>query len=211
VVFEGVQPCLSDLLEDAYKQKVDLSGCFLPRDVGHISAKLPRISLVGADLNGNSFRSADLNGANFRMADMSHCVFIDTDLRGAYFNGAYLNGARFVRCQLDPMFEARLSILPDGDIVGWKKCRDEVVVKLLIPAAFRRSNGTGRKCRAEGAKVLEIFPEGAEAVSLFDSNTVYRVGETVRCYRAFDEDRYQECSAGIHFFLTRAEAENFSI
>ena len=36
----------------------------------------------------------------------------------------------------------------------------------------------------------------------------YRVGETVRPDK-WDENRFNECSNGIHFFITRIEAENY--
>jgi hypothetical protein len=98
--------------------------------------------------------------------------------------------------------------LPDcGSVVGWKKCEGGVVVKLLIEEGIPRSNATTRKCRAKEAKVLEVI--GADAgVSQHDGITTYRVGETVVCDK-WDEDRWNECSGGIHFFITRQEAEDY--
>ena len=57
------------------------------------------------------------------------------------------------------MWYNQTRILPEGDIIGYKKCRDGVIVKLLIPIKAKRSHAFGRKCRAEYAKVLEIFGE----------------------------------------------------
>jgi hypothetical protein len=101
---------------------------------------------------------------------------------------------------------ARQSILPDeGDIIGWKKCRDGVIVKLLIKSSTPRSNASGRKCRAERATALEVI--GAkEGISDHDSNVIYRKGKTVICHK-WDDNRWEECSGGIHFYITRAEAE----
>jgi hypothetical protein len=100
--------------------------------------------------------------------------------------------------------------LPEGDLIGWKKCRDNVIVKLLIPAKAKRCHAFGRKCRAEFANVLEVF--GAKAgASLRDSNFTYKAGETVKPTEKFDEDYTNECSTGIHFLITRIEAENFSL
>ncbi len=99
-------------------------------------------------------------------------------------------------------------ICPDGDIIGLKKCMNSVIVKLLIPADAKRNNAFGRKCRAEYAKVLEIF--GADvAISSHDNKITYTVGETVRPDK-WDKDFTNECSSGIHFFITRLEAENYS-
>lgn len=98
-------------------------------------------------------------------------------------------------------------IVVEGDLLVWKKCRGEILVRLLVPKDAKRSNATGRKCRAEFADVIEII--GAEsAVSKHDDSVTYRVGQRVTCHR-WDENRWKECSGGIHFFLTREEAEAY--
>lgn len=99
------------------------------------------------------------------------------------------------------------SICPEGNIIGWKKCKNNVIVKLEIPAEAKRSNVSGRKCRAEFAKVIEVI--GADvAVSRHDNKTEYRVGEIVKPDR-WDDNRWEECSSGIHFFITKLEAERY--
>ena len=96
-------------------------------------------------------------------------------------------------------------ILPEGSIIGWKKCQNGIIVKLRIPESAERSHAFGRKCRAEFADVLEIF--GADmAISKYDNKTTYEVGKRMLPDN-FDDDFTQECSSGIHFFITRAEAE----
>ena len=107
------------------------------------------------------------------------------------------------------MVIAQTRITPDGDLIGWKKCQKGVLVKLLIPADAKRSNAFGRKCRAEFAKVLEVIG-GKVGISAHDSNFRYEVGETVKPQRAFDENWMEECASGIHFFITRIEAENYN-
>jgi hypothetical protein len=66
---------------------------------------------------------------------------------------------------IPPKVAAYTSILPpEGDIIGWKKsgrhsefaCTQDVIVKLKIPASARRTNATGRKCRAEFAEVRRL-------------------------------------------------------
>ena len=135
--------------------------------------------LVGKYKNGErDFREADLSSANLRG--------VKTDEHTAFF---------------------ALQCPEEGAFVGWKKCRENVIVKLLIPDDAKRSSSTSRKCRASKVVVLEVF--GAEyGVSQNDENTIYRVGETVTP-DAWDEDRWKECSNGIHFFITRAEAEQY--
>ena len=82
-----------------------------------------------------------------------------------------------------------------------------VIVKLRIPEAAKRSHAFGRKCRAEYADVIEVI--GADvAVSQHDGRTEYRAGQRVIPDR-FDENWQEECSSGIHFFITRLEAEAY--
>ena len=131
--------------------------------------------------------------------------------------GADLSGAE----NIPPLAAAQVSIVPEtGSFIGWKKAyaRDEcvlrrtaVIVKLEIAEDAKRSNGTGRKCRCSKAKVLDIQTiDGksvdVEAFSGHDYEFVYRVGDTVEPEEPFDEDRWEECASGIHFFVTRAEA-----
>ena len=124
------------------------------------------------------------------------------DLRGANLYGADLYGAE----NISDLAAAQTNILPEGVIIGWKKCQNNVIVRLLISAKTRRSNATGRKCRAESAKVVGVF--GAiEGVSQYDPKVVYRKGETVTCHE-WNKDRWTECGGGIHFYLSRIEAEN---
>ena len=122
------------------------------------------------------------------------------DLRGADLGGADLSGAKRVE-----LVVAQPRILPAGDLIGWKKCQGRVVVKLLVPARAKRSHAFGRKCRASYVRVLAVI--GAkEGISRYDANTVYRVGKIVRCDK-WEEDWTIECAGGIHFFITREEAE----
>ncbi len=82
-----------------------------------------------------------------------------------------------------------------------------MIVKLRIPADARRSHAFGRKCRAEFADVLEVI--GAEiGISKHDGKTEYRVGQRVTP-DAFDANWADECSNGVHFFITRLEAEAY--
>jgi hypothetical protein len=86
-----------------------------------------------------------------------------------------------------------------------------VLVKLRIPADARRSNATGRKCRAEFADVLEVIgaAEGrTDRTADGGSVAVYRVGERV-VPDSWDDDWALECGHGIHFWITKEEAETW--
>ena len=96
---------------------------------------------------------------------------------------------------------------------GYKKCVNDRMVQLLIPADAKRTSATLPSCRCNKAKVLTIksfdFKENyEEAWSLVDENFVYRRGQWVKV-KDFNEDRWQDSTTGIHFWMTRQEAENY--
>jgi hypothetical protein len=105
---------------------------------------------------------------------------------------------------------AETSIVPEtGGFQGWKKCQNNVIVRLRIPASAKRSSATGRKCRAERALVLEVIgAEIGESQYKYAPKVIYKKGKVVAC-NAWNPDRWAECGGGIHFFLTRYEAENY--
>ena len=130
----------------------------------------------------------------------------DANLEGANLRDANLEGAKNFK-ELEGLFISYTSICPEGTLIGWKKCRDNIIVKLEIPAEAKRSNATGRKCRAEYVKVIEVF-NAEVGISQHDNKTEYKAGEIVRPDK-WNDNRWEECSAGIHFFITRAEAERY--
>jgi Family of unknown function (DUF5758)/Pentapeptide repeats (8 copies) len=174
----------------------DLSGTNLSR------ANLYGANLYGANLYGANLSRANLYGANLYGADLSGANLYGADLYGADLSGTNLSGAK----EIPTLAAAQSNILPEGVIIGWKKCQNNVIVKLLIPAKARRSNATGRKCRAEFVRVSEVFG-ATEGISQYNPNVIYRKGATIIAHE-WNEDRWVECGGGIHFYLSRIEAEN---
>ena len=188
-------------LRGAYLRDANLRGAYL-RDANLRYANLSEANLRDANLRYANLSEANLRDANLRGADLRDANLSGADLRDANLRGANLRGAEGADLAI-----ASTRILPDGDLIGWKQCCGGVIVKLKIPADAKRSHAFGRKCRAEFADCLEIF--GAEeATSQHDATTTYKVGERVAC-REWGEDWMEECAGGIHFFITRAEAEAY--
>ena len=141
------------------------------------------------------------------------------DLNGANLYGANLRGADLSGAKNAALAQAQTSICPEGAIIGYKKirCFDNdgdivpAIAKLLIPGDAKRSNASGRKCRASKAVVLEIVRDGEQITrgySFHDMHFDYEVGKTVYPTKPFNDDRWEECTSGIHFYITRKEAEN---
>ena len=177
-------------------------------------------NLRGANLSDANLRNADLFGANLRGANLSDADLFGANLRGANLRNADLCRADLCRADLcgasidQMMWNIYTVFYPlqcpeSGSYIGYKKASG-LVVELEIPADARRSSATSRKCRASKAKVLSITdingnPAGGQVKSNYDPNFVYAIGETVEV-TDFDDNRWNECSTGIHHFITRAEA-----
>ena len=195
-----------------------------------------RADLSGADIYGLDLRGANLYGANLIRADLRVAYLIKADLReanlsgadlsgadlrGADLRGADLSGANLRLAKNIPSYACRLVCPEEGSFIGFKKARTtapdfrEAIVKLLITEDAKRSSATTRKCRCDKAKVISITSlDGKEnfttAYSYYDRIFQYTVGQTV-VIDDFDEDRWNECSTGVHFFITREEAIDYTI
>ena len=86
---------------------------------------------------------------------------------------------------------------------------------LEIPADAKRSSATTAKCRCSKAKVLRIEnldgtpAEVTQVSSDFDPNFIYKIDKIVEV-PDFDNNRWIECSHGIHFFLNKDNAKNYN-
>ena len=210
----------------------DLSGADL-RDADLSGADLSGADLSGADLRGADMRGAYLSGANLRDADLRDADLRDANMRGANLYGANLYGAYLSGADLRDadlrgadLSGADLSgadlrdakglyfaCPSEGSFIGWKKASG-YIVKLRIPEDARRSSATGNKCRCDKAFVVEIQNiDGSKAnvdtvSSSYDSNFAYVVGAKVEVNN-FDDNRWNECAPGIHFFIDRRVAVEY--
>ncbi len=189
-------------LRDANLYRADLSEAYLSE-----------ADLYGANLSGANLGGANLRGANLRGTDLSRADLRGADLRGADLRGANLFGADLSGTNLSEALWDYTTIgtapAPEGDLIGWGK-KGGLLVKMLVPAAARRSCATTRKFRAEYVQVLEI-ESGVQRVEHFSEHgaATYEVGQITRADE-WDDDRWNECSHGIHFFLSRHEAERWA-
>ena len=200
----------------------DLSRANLSR-ANLFEANLSEADLSEANLFGANLSEADLSRANLFEANLSEANLSEADLSEANLSEADLSRANLSRANLSRanyIEKAKNLFYPIacpeiGAFVGWKKARvktggHECIVKLGITEDAVRSSAAGRKCRCSKATVLEIQDlEGnvleQAAVSDRDENFHYIPG-TVASVLDFDENRWNECSTGIHFYITREEA-----
>ena len=202
-----------DWLNNNGGERADLSSADLSyADLRHADLRYANLSYANlrpGDLRSADLRSADLSYANLRHANLRHADLRHADLCSADLSHA--ENSDTVRYGAVTAFFA-LQCPEEGSFIGWKKARKKSIVKLRITAKAKRSSATTRKCRASEAKVLAIFDREGKKIEVTTSNYddafEYKVGEIVSVEN-FDENRWKECASGIHFFITRKEAEQY--
>lgn len=187
-------------------RETNLCGVIL-RESYLYKAILYKANLCGADLHGADLRGTDLCRANLNEASLYKADLCKANLYEADFYKADLREAKNV--PFIPMACPEI-----GSYVAFKKAEDFIVV-LEIPEDALRSSATTRKCRASKARVLRIenlnggISDTQEVRSYYDPTFIYKVGETVEV-KDFDTDRWDECSTGIHHFMSRQEAAEYN-
>ena len=82
--------------------------------------------------------------------------------------------------------------------------------------ARRTSSLVGRKCRAEYVEVRAIYrPDGTEARDGWsglhqEEHRAHYVVDQITKADGWDDDIRVECAPGIHFFISRKEAEEYT-
>ena len=206
-------------LENANLENANLIGANLS------DANLIGANLIGANLSYANLENANLKGVNLTDANLTRANLIDANLTRANLRYVFLTDANLTDANLkyakltgtnltDIKYNNTTSFFSlqcpeEGSFIGYKKA-DNKIIKLLITEDAKRSSATTRKCRCSKAKVLSITSldgkeEYTKVVSDYDLKFIYKVGEIVEV-EDFDEDRWNECSTGIHFFITRDEA-----
>ena len=186
-----------------------------------------RADLTCANLYGAYLIGANLTGADLRYANLIRSILIDTDLTGANLTGAKLYGAYLTGADLtgailtnatlagadlthtilDEKEQCRKGIVLTEPMIGYKKARGGKIITLEIPVGAKVFSINNNKRRTNKAKVIDMQGE-TELSSYYDTDFKYHVGDEIEI-EDFDERYNVECGAGIHFFLTREEAEIF--
>lgn len=143
--------------------------------------------------------------------------FINCDLTHAQLLVGPLKNVKYDKECILPAFQ----LVPEtGAFTAWKKVEDGFILKLMIPASAKRTSSVGgtRKCRASRAKVVSVYSTDGSPInkqrkhyySIYKNSFRYTVGKYVEEPK-FNPDPQVECAKGIHFFLTRKEAEDYEM
>ena len=171
-----------------------------------MGANLRSADLYGADLCSANMIDADLCSANMIDADLCSANMMGADLHSTNMIDADMRGTNLHDVDMGSADKLRKGIKLSEPIIGWKKCKNNVLVKLEIPRGAIVFSINNSKCRTDKAKVLEII--GSDRAYSKHKFFSYYVGDVIEVFN-FNCEYNVECAEGIHFFKTREEAENY--
>ena len=174
------------------------------------SADLRYANLSSTNLRYANLRYANLSFANLRSANLSSADLRYANLRSVDLRYANLSSAD----QNEGTLFLSIACPEEGSFIAYKKASGKII-KLMITEDAKRSSATTLKCRASKAKTISI--ENIDGTSYcqnfissdYDSSFIYKIGEVVEVTN-FDEDRWNECAPGIHFFLSKELAKQYN-
>lgn len=189
------------------------------------STDMDHVTFTGCD-----FRNCQFDGARFWKVKFRKCIFDEAFFRDCVFIDCSFEGCSTAfgevrNCSGFPYVP--MACPEEGEFIGYKKvCLNLVedktaklcagIVKLRIPADAKRSSAGGRKCRCSHAYVEGVYTLRGEAlagvvgISAYRASgqIVYEKGKMVYADK-WDDDRWNTCSNGIHFFLNCTEAVRY--
>jgi hypothetical protein len=207
-----------DCVEDAVRKGTSLAYANLKNanlydaDLAYASlyrANLENANLKGANLAGANLYYANLKNANLALANLKNANLENADLEGANLAFANLKNANLENAKMP---DKPIVLPPVGEtIVGFKKLRYDIVIKVGVPAdADRVSTWINRKCRASALRVIEVMqnPDNIPTDCMpgwRNQSFAYKLGE-LHHPDQFDPDERLDCHPGLHFFMTLEEA-----
>lgn len=179
---------------------------------------------VRSTISETFFSQCSFNNTDFTRTVVAHSGFENLSFANMHVDSE----SSFYETYFDPISDNEdnirkyfLSTCPaEGSFIGWKKAYDvdnnrQVLVKLKIEDDAKRSSAFGKKCRCSKARVMGIFTldgkqlQDVKVRSFYDKAFMYEVGKTVTPVAEFDDNWSDECSSGIHFFISKEDAINY--
>lgn len=203
--------------------------CQFDEDCNFVNAEFNDCDLTDVEMNNvTNFAKASFDKCNFKNACCCGAIFrntafYDADLTNVNMYEADFTNADFVRCKLDNIrydectCGIALACPEKGSFTAFKKAKlyndNNCIVELQVPADALRSSATTRKCRVSKAKVVAVYTMDGKSIkqnaySIQTRSFVYKIGKIVEV-KNFDKNRWNECSTGIHCFITKREAEQY--
>lgn len=191
-------------LENADMRYTNLKYSFLD------GTRLYNANLRGADLYRASLHHTNLKNANLSHAKCEYCDLYDTNLLNCNLKMTNFENSNLFNAILDESEKFRCGVILDKKMIGYKKCRNGLIVTLEIPKGAIVFSINDFKCRTNKAKCIDISNGYTLAYSGFDEKFTYEIGKTYTI-KNFNLIYNIECGEGIHFFKTKEEAELYGV
>lgn len=184
-------------------------------------------------IHDDTYNNCVFDHCTFQSLSIYLGKFFDCKFIGCIFKDISINLTQFKNCSFEGCQRSNVfgytNIICDvsipmvcpkeGEFTAYKVVQSvkgkRMIAELLIPAGAMRSSGIGTKCRAACAKVVRFLSiidgtplRNRKAFSNYDPEYVYYKGQ-VAYPDAFDDNRWNECASGIHFFMTLEEAQGW--
>ena len=177
-------------------------------DVKFVYTTFQQCIIDKSELSYCRFYSGAILASKISKTSLGKCEFQYTILQPEVVENVETFQTKFLFC---PGYQ---STVPDGKITVYKKLLNNIIVKLTIPETARRVGRAGEKCRADKAIVEDFYDLFGNKISMtcgysyWDESFKYEKGKVI-VPSGFDENRWNKCGEGIHFFLTFDEARNY--
>lgn len=225
---------LSDFIFDSITFKnVEFYNCIFDC-ADFINCNIENCTFNECNMKSIDFHNTLITNTKFTDVNLSKSKFEqDTVISNVKFRETNLSKVDFKNANISNIYGNvhtqfyHLQCPEEGSFIGFKKVETinstenkYYILKLFIPEDAKRSSATSRKCRASYVKTLKIeeydkngnFIKEVNEVEnrMYLEKTLYKVNEFT--YPSdFDENRWDECSEGIHFFITKEEAIQYKI
>lgn len=180
------------------------------------------ISCSFYNIDNSDIKQSFFKGCDFKHRSIYFSNFNDVKIHDSDFFHAIIVRTIFKNIESSKNSYFDLQCPEKGEFIAYKKLKDfnsKYICKLLIPSDAKRSSATTKKCRCSKAKVLEIIDirtreKVNKVLHIINSTSpeypffTYTVNEYVYP-DSFDDNRWNECSNGIHFFMDKKEALDY--
>lgn len=203
-----------------------------------INCWLDNADFEDANLTSAEFYTCSALDVVFTDANLTSAYFAGTNLKTMAVSGANLKDVQFKDCFLLRVWFDTAENVPEnvmpivcpevGSFRAFKKVIYPVfpfhtgnrawksaVAEIEIPEHAKRTSATTNKCRCSEAKVIRYWTLDHKPLNIHvthsqhDADFTYVKGATVKPEEEFDTNRWEECTSGIHFFLTFDSAANY--
>ena len=217
-----ISDCYYDHI-DLYNSVIRTAGIMIMRKYRHIN------HFGGTSMeveSNNSFLNCGIYNTLITSSYFSRSYFYKCDIEIQSTDSVYDESYSY-----ETKLDVGTKCPEEGSFIGYKKVEitsdqlpdsvwsNEIIAVLEIPADAKRIGFGTNKCRCSKAKVLRFEDLKGDIIygdviarsysyNYMDKSITYKVGEIVYP-DSFDESKFNTCSNGIHFFMSKEDAINY--